>query len=73
MNREQRRYFQKKQYQKYGYWMVALERTQWKGRNIFMVTLVRADLALNLTKLKPHKRLFFQQGFQALSLMKQAV
>ncbi|PNJ93142.1 IS4 family transposase, partial [Cylindrospermopsis raciborskii C07] len=40
LNREQRRYFHKKQYQKYGYWMVALDRTQWKGRNIFMVTLV---------------------------------
>nr|WP_237741549.1 hypothetical protein [Anabaena sp. PCC 7108] len=32
-----------------------------------------ADLALNLIALKPHKRLFFQRGFQALSLMKQAV
>ncbi|BAZ89978.1 hypothetical protein NIES932_14630 [Raphidiopsis curvata NIES-932] len=32
-----------------------------------------ADLALSLIDLKPHKRLFFQRGFQALSLMKQAV
>lgn len=32
-----------------------------------------ADLALSLMALKPHKRLFFQRGFQALSLMKQAV
>ncbi len=32
-----------------------------------------ADLALNLVALKPHKRLFFQRGFQALSLMKQPV
>jgi len=32
-----------------------------------------ADLALNLISLKPHKRLFFQRGFQALSVMKQAV
>jgi len=32
-----------------------------------------ADLALNLINLKPHKRLFFQRGFQALSVMKQAV
>jgi hypothetical protein len=31
-----------------------------------------ADLALNLIALKPHKRLFFQRGFQGLSLMKQA-
>jgi hypothetical protein len=46
LNREQRRYFHKKQYtsatlsnhQKYGYSMVVLDRTQWKGRNIFMVT-----------------------------------
>ena len=32
-----------------------------------------ADWALNLIALKPHKRLYFQRGFQALSLMKQAV
>ncbi|MBA4450096.1 IS4 family transposase, partial [Cylindrospermopsis raciborskii CS-506_D] len=32
-----------------------------------------ADLALSLISLKPHKRLFFKRGFQALSLMKQAV
>jgi hypothetical protein len=48
LNREQRRYFHKKQYQKYGYWMVALDRTQWKGRNIFMVTLVWGTHALPL-------------------------
>ena len=48
LNREQRRYFQKKQYQKYGYWIVALDRTQWKGRNIFMVTLVWGTHALPL-------------------------
>ncbi|RCJ41006.1 hypothetical protein A6769_39115 [Nostoc punctiforme NIES-2108] len=27
LNREQRRYFDKKKHQKYGYWMVALDRT----------------------------------------------
>ncbi len=32
-----------------------------------------ADLAFLLMALKPHKRLFFQRGFQALSLMKQSV
>jgi Transposase DDE domain len=32
-----------------------------------------ADWALNLIALKPHKRLYFQRGFQALSLMQQAV
>ena len=32
-----------------------------------------ADWALNLIKLKPHKRLYFQRGFQALSLMQQPV
>ncbi|OBU76368.1 IS4 family transposase [Cylindrospermopsis raciborskii] len=48
LNREQRRYFHKKRYQKYGYWMVALDRTQWKGRNIFMVTLVWGTHALPL-------------------------
>lgn len=48
LNRKQRRYFLQKQYQKYGYWMVALDRTQWKGRNIFMVTLVWGTHALPL-------------------------
>ncbi len=32
-----------------------------------------ADLALGLIALKPHKRLYFQRGFHALSLMKQPV
>ncbi|AFY35261.1 IS4 family transposase [Calothrix sp. PCC 7507] len=48
LNREQRRYFDKKKHQKYGYWMVALDRTQWKGRNVFMVTLVWGTHALPL-------------------------
>jgi hypothetical protein len=32
-----------------------------------------ADWALQLMALKPHKRLYFQRGLQALSLMQQAV
>jgi len=32
-----------------------------------------SDLALRLMALKPHKRLYFQGGFQALSLIQQAV
>ena len=32
-----------------------------------------SDWALNLMALKPHKRLYFQRGFQALSLMQHAV
>ena len=31
------------------------------------------DWALRLIALKPHKRLYFQRGFQALSLMQQAI
>ncbi len=48
LNREQRRYLQKQKHQKFGYWMIALDRTQWKGRNIFMVTLVWGTHALPL-------------------------
>lgn len=45
-NREQRRYLQKKKHQKYGYWLLAIDRTQWQGRNILMVTLVWGTHAL---------------------------
>lgn len=48
LNREQRRYLKKSKHQKYGYWMIAIDRTQWKGRNIFMVTLVWGTHALPL-------------------------
>jgi hypothetical protein len=48
LNREQRRYLNKRKHQKHGYWMIAIDRTQWKGRNIFMVTLVRGTHALPL-------------------------
>lgn len=32
----------------YGYWLIAIDRTQWKGRNLFMVTLVWGTHALPL-------------------------
>ena len=32
-----------------------------------------SDWALRLIALKPHKRLYFQRGFQALSLMQKAM
>jgi Transposase DDE domain len=76
LNREQRRYFHKQKHQKYGYWMIALDRTQWKERNIFMVTLVWGTHALPLywemlnhvgnSNLKTQKRLLNM----ALSLLK---
>lgn len=76
LNREQRRYIHKQKHQKYGYWMIALDRTQWKGRNIFMVTLVWGTHALPLywetlncmgnSNLKIQKRLLNT----ALSLLK---
>ena len=48
LNREQRRYYKKQNHKKYGYWMIAIDRTQWKGRNLFMVTLVWGPHALPL-------------------------
>ena len=39
---------------------------------IFSMTLW-ADLVMPLLALKPHKRLYFQRGFNALSLMKQGI
>jgi elongation factor P hydroxylase len=33
---------------------------------------IMADLVLNLIAEKPHKRLYFQRGFYALSLIQQA-
>lgn len=46
LNREQRRCVRKLKHQKYGYWIVAIDRTQWKGHNIFMVSLVWGTHAL---------------------------
>ena len=48
LNREQRRYLKKSKHQKFGYWMIAIDRTQWKGRNVFMITLVWGTHALPL-------------------------
>jgi len=78
LNREQHRYLKKRKHQKYGYWLIAIDRTQWKGRNIFMVTLVWGTHALPLywdllpqsgnSALKTQKRLLSV----ALSLLKNA-
>ncbi|WP_414530943.1 IS4 family transposase [Nodularia chucula] len=75
-NRELRRYLNQKKHQKFGYWMIAIDRTQWKGRNIFMITLVWGTHALPLywetlnhvgnSNLKTQKRLLNT----ALSLLK---
>lgn len=46
LNREQRRCVGKLKHQKYGYWIIAIDRTQWKGHNIFMVSLVWGTHAL---------------------------
>jgi hypothetical protein len=46
LNREQRRYVRKLKHQQYGYWIVAIDRTQWKGHNLFMVSLVWGTHAL---------------------------
>ncbi|MGJ3246739.1 MAG: IS4 family transposase, partial [Elainellaceae cyanobacterium] len=46
LNRAHRRRLKKLKHQKYGYWIVAIDRTQWKGRNVFMVSLVWGTHAL---------------------------
>lgn len=47
LNRNQRRY-RKKTHQQEGYWLIALDRTEWKGRNLFVVTVVWGTHALPL-------------------------
>lgn len=46
LNREQRRYRQKLKHKKYGYWIIAIDRTEWKGRNVFMVSIIWGTHAL---------------------------
>ena len=48
LNRDQRRYLKKLKHHKYGHWIIAIDRTQWKGRNVFMVSLVWGTHALPL-------------------------
>lgn len=48
LNHQQRRHRKKKTHQKHGYWLIAMDRTQWKGRNILMLTLVWGTHALPL-------------------------
>jgi len=40
LNRDQRRRLKKLKHHKYGHWIITIDRTQWKGRNVFMVSLV---------------------------------
>jgi hypothetical protein len=46
LNREQRRHHAKLKHQKFGYWIIAIDRTEWKGRNIFMVSMIWGTHAL---------------------------
>lgn len=48
LNREHRRRLKKLKHRKYGYWIIAMDRTQWKGRNIFMVSIIWGTHALPL-------------------------
>ena len=48
MNRAQRRRLRQLKSQKFGYWLVAIDRTQWQERNVFMVSLVWGRHALPL-------------------------
>ncbi|NEQ43398.1 MAG: IS4 family transposase [Leptolyngbya sp. SIOISBB] len=48
LNRTQRRRLRKLKHHKFGYWLVAIDRTQWQQRNVFMVSLVWGTHALPL-------------------------
>ena len=48
MNRAQRRRLRKLKSPTLGYWLVAIDRTQWRERNVFMVSLVWGHHALPL-------------------------
>lgn len=48
LNRAQRRRLKKLKHQQYGYWILAIDRSEWKGRNVFMVSLVWGTHALPL-------------------------
>lgn len=48
LNRGQRRRLKTLKHHKYGYWILAIDRTEWKGRNLFMVSLVWGTHALPL-------------------------
>jgi len=46
LNQDQRRRLKTLKHQKHGDWIVAIDRTQWKERNVFMVSLVWGTHAL---------------------------
>jgi hypothetical protein len=46
LNRSQRRHLKQLKHRTEGYLVLALDRTQWKGRNLFMVTVVWGNHAL---------------------------
>ena len=48
LNRAQRRYLKQLKHRKHGYWILAIDRTQWKKRNLFVVSLVWGTHALPL-------------------------
>jgi len=64
LNRSQRRYLQK-QHLHYGHWLIAIDRTTWKGRNLLMVTVVWGTHALPL-----YWQLLPQVGSSSLSTQK---
>jgi Transposase DDE domain len=48
LNRDQRRQLKKLKQAQFGYWIITIDRTQWKARNVFMVSLVWGTHALPL-------------------------
>ena len=48
LNREQRRKLKKLKHKKYNGWLIAIDRTQWKNRNLFMLSIVWGTHALPL-------------------------
>jgi hypothetical protein len=47
-NRERRCSLKTLKHHEYGYWIVAIDRTQWKGHNLFMVSVIWGTHALPL-------------------------
>ena len=48
LTRQQRRRLHRLQHRASGYWLIAIDRTQWRERNVFMVSLIWGTHALPL-------------------------
>ena len=48
LNRDQRRHLHRLKHKRHGFWVVAIDRTQWKNHNVFMASLIWGRHALPL-------------------------